>query len=121
MTIDASVKTAAASDVEDGLNLVNQPCQSSGDMLGSSPEAVAAFLHLLRSVAAASTTAAKWPQMVSKLRFKLHISTLGRVLDSTTVDISIERPNLARGIPCGPPGAAGPVRRALRGSRASLD
>jgi hypothetical protein len=45
----------------------------------------------------------------------------GLLFDGTTVDISIERSNLAKGIPCGPRGAMGPVRRARRGSRASLE
>ena len=61
---------AAATDVDDDLQLEHQRCQTSGGMPGDRPEAVAVCAGRLRSVAAASTTAAKWPPDGSKVGFK---------------------------------------------------
>lgn len=52
-------------------------CQTGGGMPGDRPEAVAAFASRLRSIAAASTTAAKWPPEGLQVGFKSHLSTLG--------------------------------------------
>ena len=49
----------------------------------------------------------------------LDVWTSSRLHERRHIDRATKR--LARGIPSGPPGAAGPVRRALGGSRASLD
>jgi hypothetical protein len=112
---------AAATDVDDDLQLEHQRCQTSGGMPGDRPEAVAVCAGRLRSVAAASTTAPNGLQMAPKLVSNSTSRNLDGLFDVMTVDISIERPNLARGIPHGPRGVVGPVWRALGGSRGSLD
>ena len=61
---------AAATDVDDDIQLEYQRCQTSGGMPGDRAEAVAVCAGRLRSVAASSTTAAKWPPDGSKVGFK---------------------------------------------------
>jgi hypothetical protein len=95
---------AAATDVDDDLHLEHQRCQTSGGMPGDRPEAVAVCAGRLRSVAAASTTAPNGLQMAPKLVSNSTSRNLDGLFDVMTVDISIERPNLARGIPHGPRG-----------------
>ena len=64
------VLKAAATNVDDYLQLEHQRCQTSGGMPSDRPEAVAVCAGRPRSVAAASTTAAKWPPDGSKVGFK---------------------------------------------------
>ena len=78
MIVEMYALRPAAAVAEEHRQLEHQRCQTGGGMPGDRPEAVAVFASRLRSIAAVSTTAAKWPPKASnQVGFKSHLSTLG--------------------------------------------